>query len=87
MKPEHVHAGDAISDFIHETGSTQTEWARRIGCSEKHLSQVVNGHARLSPRYALLIEAHFDLNARYLMRTQADYDLNQARAELAQETA
>jgi addiction module HigA family antidote len=77
-----MHAGEAIAEFMREHGGTQVDWARRIGCSTKHLSQVMNGRVRLSADYAVLIEAHFDLSANYLMRVQTERDLSQARARL-----
>lgn len=81
-----MHPGEAMAEFIRETGSTQAAWAHRIGCTEKHLSQVITGKVGLSARYAVLMEAHFDLNANYLMRLQMEYDLDQARARLMEAT-
>jgi transcriptional regulator with XRE-family HTH domain len=35
--------GRAIGQAITDDGMTQSEFARRVGCSEKHLSRVITG--------------------------------------------
>lgn len=48
--------GDTILDMLEERGWTQAELARRVGHSEKHVSQLINGKVPLSEETAIRLE-------------------------------
>jgi len=49
-----IHPGEILlEEFMKPYGMTQTEIARRIGVSRKHISEVVNGRKRISTDMAL----------------------------------
>ncbi len=55
-----------------------TETARRLGVSRKQLSDVLNGHAGISPEMAIRLDKAFGGGADTWLRLQAAYDLAQA---------
>lgn len=55
-----------------------TEAARRLGVSRKQLSDVLNGHAGISPEMAIRLDKAFGGGANTWLRLQAAYDLAQA---------
>jgi addiction module HigA family antidote len=51
-----VPPGDTIADLLEASGMSQTELARRLGTSLKHINQVIRGSASISPDLALGLE-------------------------------
>jgi len=51
-----VPPGDTIVDLLEEREMTQTDLARRLGVSPKHVNQIVKGSAPISPDVALGLE-------------------------------
>lgn len=77
------HVGETLAEILEERGEEQVLWAKRIGCSAKHLNQILKGHVGLSADIAVRMEAFLDLDALTLMRIQVTYDLDRARQALA----
>ena len=75
------HPGDFIrTEVIEELGLSVTRAAEILGIRRATLSEVLNGHAALSPEMALRIEKAFDISMDLLLRMQAWYDASQMRA-------
>ena len=75
------HPGDFIrTEIIEELGLSLTRVAEILGVRQATLSEVLNGHAALSPEMALRIEKAFDISMDMLLRMQAWYDASQMRA-------
>ena len=55
-----------------------TEAAKRLGVSRKHLSDIVNCHAGISPQMAIRLDKAFGGDAYTWLRLQAAYNLAQA---------
>ena len=73
------HPGLAVRhDCLEPLGLTVAEAARRLGVSRKQLSDIVNGHAGLSPEMAIRLDKAFGGGAETWYRLQAAYDLAQA---------
>lgn len=51
-----VPPGETLADLLDEREMTQTELARRLGVSLKHVNQIVKGAAPISPEVALGLE-------------------------------
>jgi addiction module HigA family antidote len=58
---------------------TVTAGANVLGVSRKALSELVNGHAGISPEMAIRLEKAFGSTADHWMRLQAAYELARAR--------
>ncbi len=73
--------GDSILDVLETKGWTQRELARRIGFSEKHVSQLLSGDAPLSEDAALRLEKVLGGAARFWLAREARYREGLARQE------
>jgi addiction module HigA family antidote len=73
------HPGLSVRhDWLEPLGLTITEAAGRLGVSRKQLSDLVNGHAGISPEMAIRLDKAFGGSAETWYRLQAAYDLAQA---------
>ncbi|NLI59015.1 MAG: ImmA/IrrE family metallo-endopeptidase [Clostridium sp.] len=64
-----VPTGRIIKDYLDENNITQKELCTRIGMSEKHISNLLNGNSRLTEEFALKLE-------KVLVGVPASYWLN-----------
>ena len=81
-KPMHTppHPGEVLRELCLEPlGLTVAETARALGVSRTALSQVVNGHSRLSLEMALRLAAAFRTSVESWLNLQHQYDLWLAR--------
>ena len=73
------HPGLSIRrDCLEPLDISVTEAARNLGVSRKQLSDLVNGHAGISPEMAIRLDKAFGGGALTWLRLQAAYDLAQA---------
>jgi HTH-type transcriptional regulator / antitoxin HigA len=75
--------GETVLELIEEQEMTQTELARRLGVSLKHLHQVVKGRASISAELAVGLERVFSVSADFWLAREAIYRAHEARAEEA----
>lgn len=88
FKPDYtVPPGETIADLLDEHNMTQTELARRLGVSLKHVNQIVNGAAAISPEIALGLEKVFGPSARFWLTREAHYQARLAEQQEQQELA
>ena len=79
MKP--AHPGAFIRDeILQELNLSVSQAAEVLGVRRATLSDLVNGHAALSPEMALRIEKAFAVDMDMLLRMQAWYDAYGMRA-------
>ena len=75
------HPGDFIrTEIIEELDLNVTRAAEILGVRRATLSDLLNGHAALSPEMALRIEKAFGVGMDMLLRMQAWYEASQMRA-------
>jgi addiction module HigA family antidote len=73
------HPGLSVRhDCIEPLGLSIAEAAKRLGVSRKQLSDLVNGHAGISPTMAIRLDKAFGGGADTWYRMQAAYDLARA---------
>lgn len=86
-----VAPGEFLAEWLEETSTTQQEAAHLYGCSRKHINEIVNGRAPVTPETALKLERLTGIAADSWLRFEARYRLDLARlqdaAELAQHAA
>ena len=76
--PKHdpPHPGLSVrSDCLEPLGLSVTEAEGKLGVSRKQLSDIVNGHAGISPEMAIRLDKAFGGSARAWMQLHAAYDL------------
>lgn len=79
------HPGDFIrTEILEELGLSVTKAAEILGVRRATLSDLVNGHATLSPEMALRIEKAFGTPMDLMLRMQAWYDAGEMRAREAE---
>ena len=72
------HPGLSIRhDCLEPLGLSVTDAAAHLGVSRKHLSDIINGHARISAEMAVRLDKAFGGGASAWYQLQAAYDLAQ----------
>jgi HTH-type transcriptional regulator / antitoxin HigA len=71
--------GETLRERLDELGMTQAELARRTGLTPKHVNQVMQGVASLSPDVAQRLEYATGTPVRWWLRLEADYRAAQTR--------
>lgn len=71
--------GETILDLIEERGWTQGELSHRLGYTEKHVSQLINGRVPLTDEAALRLERVLGSNAGFWLAREAKYREHSAR--------
>jgi antitoxin HigA-1 len=70
------HPGEIIRDQCLEPfGLSVTDAAKGLGVTRKALSELLNGHAGVSPEMAIRLEKAFGSTAETWLRMQLAYDL------------
>jgi antitoxin HigA-1 len=71
-----VHPGEIIRELcIEPLELTVTETAKALNVSRKTLSELLNGHSRISPEMAIRLSIAFNTSAESWINQQAKYDL------------
>lgn len=79
------HPGDFIrTEVVEELGLNVTRAARILGVRRATLSDLLNGHAALSPQMALRMEKAFGVSMEMLLRMQAWHDAARMRGRSAE---
>jgi addiction module HigA family antidote len=71
-------AADILEETLQFHGIKQNEFALRVGISQKHLSQILNKKAFMSPELALKIEKVTGIPAKMMLRLDTNYELAHA---------
>jgi len=74
FKPDYVSPpGDTLRERIAELSVTQAELAARAGLSTKHVNQIMQGLAPITPETAVALERVTSVPASFWNRREADY--------------
>lgn len=79
--------GEAIQDLAEERGWSQQELARRLGYTEKHVSQLVNGRVALTVDAAQRLERVLGSTLDFWLNLEAHYRRHSARLAAAEQQA
>jgi addiction module HigA family antidote len=80
---ELFHPGELLAEELKERGLTQTAFAREVGYSQQHISDICRGRRDISPVMALALGLALGTSADLWWNLQAAYDLHQARRRFA----
>lgn len=79
-----MHPGQVLASvYMAEMGLTQSELARRCGCSPRKINEIVNMKRGVSASFAIVLEKVLKTTAEMWVRMQAEYDLWEARQKAA----
>lgn len=71
-----AHPGEVIRELcIEPLGLTVTDAAKALGVTRKTLSELLNGHSRISPEMSVRLSIAFNTSAESWINQQAKYDL------------
>lgn len=79
--------GETILDLVEERGWTQAELATRLGYSDKHVSQLINGKVPLTQDAAIRLERVLGSSVGFWLAREAKYRERAARLEAAEKHA
>jgi HTH-type transcriptional regulator/antitoxin HigA len=71
--------GDTIADILDERDWTQQEFAKRIGYTTKHISQLINGKVSITQDTAMRLERVLGSSAGFWLTREAQYREAEAR--------
>ncbi|OGH76807.1 MAG: addiction module antidote protein, HigA family [Candidatus Magasanikbacteria bacterium RIFOXYC2_FULL_40_16] len=74
-----VHPGETLRDELEFLNLSQVELSQRIGLSEKHISQIINGEDPITSDTAIKLELILGMPATFWSNLQKNYELNLAR--------
>lgn len=84
FQPDYAVApGETLLEMLEQRGMTQTELARRLGVSLKHVNGVVRGSAPISADLALGLEKVIGPSADFWLNREGQYRADLARGEEA----
>lgn len=76
--------GEFLKKMILDERELSQKWlAKEIGCSERKISEIINGKRGVSAMFALQLEEVFEISAEFWVTMQAKWELFQARKEAA----
>ena len=78
VSPPH-HGEILIGYYLDELGWTQSDLARKIGCSYVKVNEITNGRRGISPAFAIDLERVLGTRAQMWLSLQANFDLWHAR--------
>ena len=74
-----VAPGETLLEKIQELGMTQATLAKRLGLSDKHVSQIINGLEPITQKTAIGLERVTGIPARFWNNREAIYRERQAQ--------
>ena len=77
--------GATIREQLEDRGMKQKELAVRMGMSEKHISQIINGEVRLTPETAEKLEMVLGIPASFWNKLESIYEEKLAKAKVENE--
>jgi HTH-type transcriptional regulator / antitoxin HigA len=76
-----IHPGHIIAEELSREGMTQKSLCERMGITEKHLSQIINGEASITVETSLLLENALGGSASFWINLEKNYQETRARLE------
>ena len=75
-----VHPGEVLQGvYLNDTGMSQSELARKIGCPPHRVNEIVRGKRGISAETAISLEEIFGTSAHVWLNMQVAWDLALAR--------
>ncbi|MEN6414702.1 MAG: HigA family addiction module antitoxin [Veillonellales bacterium] len=82
-----VPPGETLAEVLEDRGMPQNELALRTGVTSKHINEIIQGKAAISPTMALRLEQVLGVEASFWNNLEADYQATVARLALQESMA
>lgn len=82
-----VPPGETLAEVLEDHGMPQNELALRTGVTAKHINEMIQGKAAISPTMALRLEQVLGVEASFWNNLEADYQATLARLALQESMA
>ncbi len=69
------HPGEILRTLYLFEANTITEFAKKVGVSRKHMSKIINGKNRITPKMAIRIAKVLNTTPNYWLNLQNKVDL------------
>jgi len=79
-----IHPGEYIAELLEAKGMKQTELALRLGVTTKHLNNIINGKAQITPEMAKSLQNVFNYPSKYWLSLQATFDVTTHENEIVE---
>ncbi len=79
--------GETLRETLDELGLTQTKLATRTGLTLKHINQIIQGNAAISPETAVALERSTDVPASFWNALESNYQDHRIRTAEADDLA
>ena len=66
-------------EVLEKFGYTQTDFAKKIGCTHAKINEILRGKRSITPRFALQIERVSGIGAEKWLRVQVYYEIEKLR--------
>lgn len=76
-----IHPGFTLEETLEFLGMSQKDLAERTGLTEKHISQIINGKASITPATAIKLERVLGVKAEGWINLERNYRITLARLE------
>ena len=80
-----IPPGETLKEFLDNEGMSQIELSKRIGLSEKHISEIINGKSPITHDTAIKLECVLKSPASFWINLEANYQETKARVKAEQE--
>jgi len=81
-KKKKIHPGQILHmELVEGRNLTISKIAELLGTTRANFSNIINGHASISPNMALRLEKVFGGSASHFLNLQRSYDLAKAKAD------
>lgn len=86
-KMKKIHPGEILYlELVEGRNLSITKIAELLGTTRANLSNIINGHASISPNMALRLETVFGGTATHFLNLQRSYDLAKAKEDFLKNT-
>lgn len=80
-----IPPGETLEEQLQQIGMTQVDFSRRTGLTPKHINEIINGKAPITPETALRFESVLGIPASFWNNLEAEYQEAKARIEAEQQ--
>ncbi|KGK86723.1 hypothetical protein DP73_15840 [Desulfosporosinus sp. HMP52] len=80
-----IPPGETLEEQLQQIGMTQVEFSKRTGLTTKHINEIINGKASITPETALRFESVLGIPASFWNNLEANYQETKARIEAEQQ--